>query len=275
MLAVEAGVDVELPSTVVYGKPLLEAMAEGRVDEALVDRIVGRILRQKFELGLFDRPYVDLPTAPQLAELGEDETRVARELARRSLVLARERRDPPAAGGSRAGRRHRADRRQRARAAGRLAHLLHIETLLEMRQQGNAFGFPLTDEVVPVDELAGRRTMLDALVARFPRPTVSHARGTGIRGGTDADLAEAVALARSCAVAIVVLGERSGLTDNATTGEFRDRLDLGFMGRQQELLEAVVATGTPVVLVVVSGRPLAIEWAADPLCRGAPGVGAG
>ena len=54
-----------------------------------------------------------------------------------------------------------------------------------------------------------------------------------------------------------MLGERSGLTDDATTGEFRDRRDLGFIGRQQELLEAVVATGTPVVLVVVSGRPLA------------------
>ena len=63
-------------------------------------------------------------------------------------------------------------------------------------------------------------------------------------------------------VAIVVLGERSGLTDDSTTGEFRDRSTLGFIGRQQELLEAVVATGTPVVLVVVSGRPLAIEWAA-------------
>ncbi len=63
-------------------------------------------------------------------------------------------------------------------------------------------------------------------------------------------------------MAIVVLGERSGLTDDSTTGEFRDRRDLGFFGRQQELLEAVVATGTPVVLVVVSGRPLAIEWAA-------------
>ena len=58
------------------------------------------------------------------------------------------------------------------------------------------------------------------------------------------------------------LGERSGLTDDSTTGEFRDRSTLGFHGRQQELLEAVVATGTPVVLVVVSGRPLAIESAA-------------
>ncbi len=60
-----------------------------------------------------------------------------------------------------------------------------------------------------------------------------------------------------------MLGERSGLTDDATTGESRDRRELGLLGRQQELLEAVVATGTPVVLVVVSGRPLAIEWAAE------------
>ena len=62
---------------------------------------------------------------------------------------------------------------------------------------------------------------------------------------------------------MVVLGERSGLTSDATTGEFRDRRGLGFIGRQQALLEAVVGTGTPVVLVVVSGRPLAIEWAAE------------
>ena len=67
---------------------------------------------------------------------------------------------------------------------------------------------------------------------------------------------------RDAELAIVVLGERSGLTNDSTTGEFRDRRDLGFSGRQQELLDAVVATGTPVVLVVVSGRPLAIERAA-------------
>ncbi len=56
--------------------------------------------------------------------------------------------------------------------------------------------------------------------------------------------------------------ERSGLTADSTTGEFRDRRDLGLFGRQQELLDAVAATGTPVVLVVVSGRPLALERAA-------------
>ena len=71
-----------------------------------------------------------------------------------------------------------------------------------------------------------------------------------------------MAAASASEVAILVLGERSGLTDDSTTGEFRDRSTLGFHGRQQELLDAVVATGTPVVLVVVSGRPLAIESAA-------------
>ena len=96
----------------------------------------------------------------------------------------------------------------------------------------------------------------------------------GISAGTDEELAEAVDIARTSDVAIVVLGERSGLTDDSTTGEFRDRLSLGFLGRQQELLEAVAATGTPVVLVVVSGRPLTIEWAAGHLARDPPRLGA-
>ncbi len=137
-----------------------------------------------------------------------------------------------------------------------------METLREMRGRENAFGFPLTDEIVPDDELAGRQTILDAINERMPGARVRHTQGTGISEGSDEDIAAAVELARSSDVAILVLGERSGLTDDATTGEFRDRLDLGLIGRQQELLEAVVATGTPVVLVVVSGRPLALEWAA-------------
>jgi beta-glucosidase len=261
-LAVRAGVDVELPSTVAYGEPLLRALEGGHVDEALVDRLVERMLRMKFRLGIFEHPYVEPPTPVSLAGLAREEESVALELARRSLVLVENDGILPL-------------RADLARVAvlgpvaasarellGDYAHLLHIETLMEMREQGNALGFPLTDLVVPADELAGRTTILDAIRARLPAAAVGHARGTGIHDGTDAEIAEAVELARSSDVAIVVLGERSGLTDGATTGEARDRRDLGFMGRQQELLEAVVATGRPVVLVVVSGRPLAVEWAA-------------
>ncbi|HEX7471964.1 MAG TPA: glycoside hydrolase family 3 N-terminal domain-containing protein [Candidatus Limnocylindrales bacterium] len=262
-LALRAGVDSELPTAVTYGEPLLRALADGRVDEALLDRTVGRVLRMKFRLGIFERPYIDPPGAALLAELADEEARVARRLANRSLVLLENDGILPL-------------RTDLSRVAvigpiadsarellGDYAHLLHIETLREMRQQGNAFGFPLTDEIVPADELAGRQTIFDAIAGRFPDADVGHVRGTGIHDGTDAEIAEAVELARRSEVAIVVLGERSGLTDSATTGEARDRQDLGFMGRQQELLEAVVATGTPVVLVVVSGRPLAIGWAAS------------
>ena len=261
-ISIGAGVDVELPSTVVYGEPLLQAVADGLVDTATLDRIVGRVLRQKFELGLFEHPYIDVPDDALLDELAAEEARVARALALRSLVLVENDGTLPL-------------RTDVGRVAvigpiadsarellGDYAHLLHIETLTEMRAQANPFGFPLTNEIVPADELAGRQTIFDALAGRLPAGTVVHAAGSGIRGGTDAQLREAVELAGASDLAVVVLGERSGLTDNATTGEFRDRLDLGFMGRQQELLEAVVATGTPVVLVVVSGRPLAIEWAA-------------
>ena len=261
-LGLRAGVDAELPSTVVYGEPLLQALADGRVDEAVLDRTVGRVLRMKFRLGIFERPFVDQPSAALMAALAADESSVAAALARRSLVLVENDGILPL----------RTDLRRVAvigpiaasarELLGDYAHLLHIETLLEMREQGNAFGFPLTDVIVPADELAGRQTILDAVAARLPEAEVTHARGTGILDGTDAEIAEAVELARSSEVAIVVLGERSGLTDDATTGESRDRHDLGFIGRQEELLEAVVATGTPVVLVVVSGRPLAIEWAA-------------
>ena len=118
------------------------------------------------------------------------------------------------------------------------------------------------DVIAPADELTGRRTILDALRDALADAEVRYARGTGISDGTDEEIAAAVEAARASEVAILVLGERSGLTDDSTTGEFRDRSTLGFHGRQQELLDAVVATGTPVVLVVVSGRPLAIESAA-------------
>jgi beta-glucosidase len=260
--ALRAGVDAELPNTVVFGEPLVAALADGRIDEGLIDCTVGRVLRMKFRLGLFERPYVDSPVPAVLAQLGEAEARIAADLAGRSLVLVENDGILPldGAAGQVAVIGPIADSAREL--LGDYAHLLHMETLREMRGRENAFSFPLTDEIVPEDELAGRPTILHAISEALPGGSVRHARGTGISEGSDEEIAEAVELARSSDVAILVLGERSGLTDDATTGEFRDRLDLGLIGRQQELLEAVVATGTPVVLVVVSGRPLALEWAA-------------
>ena len=262
--ALRAGVDSELPKTAAYGRPLVDALADGRLDEALVDAAVGRMLRMKFRLGLFERPYVSVPDRAAMAALAVEEARIGRTLALRSMVLVENDGILPLG----TGRRRIAVLGPIADSArdllGDYSHLLHIETLAEMRRQkDNVFGFPLDDEVLAVDELSGRQTILDAIRLRFAGCEVEHARGTGIRNGSDLEIEEAVRVAQAADVAIVVLGERSGLTDDSTTGEFRDRSTLGFIGRQQELLERVVATGTPVVLVVVSGRPLAIEWAAE------------
>jgi beta-glucosidase len=263
-LALVAGVDTELPRTVAFGAPLAKGLDDGSVDEGLLDAAVGRVLRMKFRLGLFDRPYVDPPTVAAFEALETAEARAARSLAERSLVLLENRGVLPL----------RPDLHRLAVIGpiadsardllGDYSHLVHMQTLREMRVGADALGVIGEGEVFePGDELSGRRTILDALRGSVAGPEVVHARGTGISSGTDEEFAAAVALARDADIAVVVLGERSGLTDDSTTGEFRDRAGLGFLGRQQELLEAVVATDTPVVLVVVSGRPLALSWAAE------------
>jgi beta-glucosidase len=263
-LALVAGVDAELPRAVAFDAPLARGLDDGTVDEGLLDAAVGRALRMKFRLGLFERPYVDVPAGEAFERLAHDESRAARTLAERSLVLLENHGILPLAPDLR-----------RVAVVGPIAdsardllgdysHLVHMETLREMRTGVDALGVIGDGEVFePGDELSGRRTVVDALRAAMAGAEVVHARGTGISTGTDEELAAAVALVRDVDVAVVVLGERSGLTLDSTTGEFRDRAGLGFLGRQQELLEAAVATGTPVVLVVVSGRPLALPWAAE------------
>jgi beta-glucosidase len=262
-ISLRAGMDSELPTTAAFGAPLRQAIEDGRVDIAAVDLAVERLLTLKFRLGLFERPFVEPVTATDLATLDADERALALNLARRSIVLAENDGILPLAPST-----HRiaviGPNADSARdLLGDYAHLLHIETLRELRHRANPFGFPARDVINPVDELSDLPTILGGLRERFGAERISYAKGVGLRDGDDEGIAEAVVTARHADVAIVVLGERSGLTDDATSGEARDRRELGLLGRQQELLEAVVATGTPTVLVVVSGRPAAVEWAAE------------
>ncbi len=258
-MALRAGMDNELPTTAGFGGPLRAAIADGRLDIGVVDVAVERSLRLKFRLGLFERPYVDAPEADALAALLVEEQRLALDLARRSIVLVENDGILPLAPdvGRIAVIGPIADSARDL--LGDYAHLPHIETLAELRHHANPFGFPSSEVINPVDELSGHRTILAGIRERFGADRVVHAVGSGLRDGTDAQIAEAAVTARGADVAIVVVGERSGLTMDATTGESRDRRDLGLLGRQQELLDAVVATGTPTVLVIVSGRPLALE----------------
>ena len=147
---------------------------------------------------------------------------------------------------------------------GDYSHLVHLETLIETRRSGStAFGIVADGAPIAVeDELHGMTTVLDALRERFAEREVDYVAATARRDMSDAAIKRAADAAADADVAIVISAERSGLTDDSTNGEFRDRQELGLSGRQQQLLEAVVATGTPVVLVVISGRPLVLEWAA-------------
>ena len=197
-MALKAGVDLELPRLSAYAGPLRSALEAGLVDVELLDEAVGRILRMKFRLGLFERPYHDEPTEAQLAGLAVDEAEVGLELARRSMVLVVNdgvlpldpslRRIAVIGPGADSPRE----------LLGDYSHLVHVETLVQTRRSGNqAFGIIAEGaSVVVEDELAGRPTVLDALRARLDGCEILHARGTSLHDGSDAAIAEAVEVAR-------------------------------------------------------------------------------
>jgi beta-glucosidase len=261
-MALHAGIDVELPDTAAYGEPLRSAVDDGRVDLALVDTAVERVLRAKLRLGLFEAPYADAASGWRFGP--DEERQVALEMARRSIVLLENDGTLPlrpsvariAVIGPNA---------DSARAlVGDYGHLAHIETLIENRGREGVAGANAPLDIQLADELSAWPTVLDAIRDRAPAGTeVRFAAGCGIRDGSDEGLAEAVAAARGADVAILVLGERSGLTAESTSGETRDRLELGLLGRQGELVAAIAATGTPVVIVLISGRPVAMPVEAE------------
>jgi len=261
VLTLEAGVDVELPGTAAYGPPLLGAIEDGRVDLVLVDAAVERILRAKFRLGLFEQPYVDPSRA--IDESGADEE-VALELARRSIVLLENDGILPLPADLGVIAVIGPNAHEARNLVGDYGHIVHIETLLENRGREGVAGSAAPLHLQLADELASWPTVLDGIKARASATTeVRYARGCGILDGEDAEIAAAVDAARGADVAILVLGERSGLTEQCTSGETRDRMELGLPGRQAELFSAVAATGTPIVLVLVAGRPLAIPAEAE------------
>jgi beta-glucosidase len=247
-LALAAGIDVELPTMTCYGQPLLEALQDGTVDIAWVDRAVERVLRQKCELGLLDADYS--PEAPHTdIELDPADSRaVARELAERSIVLLHNRDGAlPLAGG------------QRVAVVGPRAH--------EPGAMMGCYAFPMHVGVHHPEVPLGLDvpTLFEALEADPAGYQVSFAEGCPVLGGSDAGIAEAVSVAEQADVCIAVLGDKAGLFGGGTSGEGCDAADLRLPGRQEELLEALLATGTPVVLVLLVGRPYELSRQLDRL----------
>ncbi|MGW6255800.1 beta-xylosidase/alpha-l-arabinosidase [Streptomyces sp. NPDC055085] len=241
--ALEAGIDVELPTVNCYGKPLVDAVRAGGTPEALIDRAARRVLLQKCELGLLDEDWSPEPAGP--VDLDSTANRdLAGRLAQASVVLL----DNPAgvlplAPGTRVAV-------VGPRAADPLAML-------------GCYSFPSHVLTHHPDVPAGIDipTVLDSLRSELPDAKVTFAEGCGVSDPDANGFAEAVARASEADVCVAVLGDRAGLFGRGTSGEGCDAADLRLPGVQGELLDALVDTGVPVVLVLLTGRPYALgRW---------------
>lgn len=253
--AATAGVDMEMASTT-YADHLVALVEDGRVPHAQLDRMVANVLRLKFRLGLFENPYTDAAArAP-----GDDAAalQVAREAARECVVLLQNapHQDHPVLPLS-------TERMRRCAVIGPLAN--------DPYEQLGTWIF---------DGDAQRSvTILDAMRARAGDDmAISYARGIATtRSRSHDEFAEAITCAAQADVAVVVLGEEAILS-----GEAHCRADITLPGAQEALLAALAATGTPIVLVMMAGRALALErvvpmaqavlFAWHPGCMGGPAL---
>ncbi len=235
--ALWAGIDVELPTVSAYGEPLAAAVHSGEVDEALVDRAVQRVLEQKLELGLIEPDYD--PALGGEVDLDSERAReIALRLARESVVLLANDGILPLA----------PDRR--IAVIGPLAD--------DPYAMLGCYSFPSHVGVKHPESGLGIdiSTLLGELTTR--QEVIGHAAGCDVMASGRSGFVAAVELAQQAEVAVVALGDRAAMFGRGTSGEGSDAADLRLPGEQQPLLEAILATGIPVVLVLLTGRPYAL-----------------
>ena len=256
--ALEAGVDMDMEGNL-YDTVIADQVRSGKIPESVVDEAVRRVLRVKFALGLFEHPYT--PSSPAYDATPERRA-AARKVADETMVLLQ---NDPVEG---------------------------IGTLLPVTAKAKKVALigPLADnqrELLGAWAVTGDPKYVVTLRAALEErlgDRLLYAQGCDLLTGADADvlnhvdfnhpmaagdhspipddaktIAEAVATAQKADVAILALGEPT----NWMEGEASSRTTLGFTGAQEQLLEAVVATGKPVILVILAGRPLELKWAAD------------
>ena len=260
-LALTAGIDVELPTGDAYLAPLVERVRSGLVDEALVDRAVLRVLRQKERLGLL-APGVFEDEAPTGIDLDTPLHRdLAQRLAARSLVLLSN--EAPGATTTPGGGTGTAAAVLPLRPGASVALVGPNADRAEALQGCYSFANHVLATHPDLPLGFAIPTVREALARSLGDAAVRFAVGCAVEGTDRDQIAGAVAVARASDVAVVVVGDQAGLFGRGTVGEGNDTESLDLPGVQRELVEAVVATGTPTVMVLLTGRPYAIGWALD------------
>ncbi|WP_345955772.1 glycoside hydrolase family 3 N-terminal domain-containing protein [Mucilaginibacter sp. PAMB04168] len=253
-LAINSGLDADL-SGYGYGPALIKAAKAGSVATAVIDTAVARILKLKFEMGLFEKPYVDVALAKNGVKTAKN-IQLARQVAHESIILLKN------------------DR-------GTLPLKRTLKSIAVIGPNADNMYNQLGDYTAPQDE-ASVITVVQGLRAKLPTTTnISYVKGCSVRDTSFNEIAKAVEVARKSEIAIVVLGGSSArdfktkyestgaaqVTANTISdmesGEGFDRSTLDLMGKQLKLLQEIVKTGTPVVLVLIEGRPLDINWPAE------------
>ena len=256
-LALLAGLDMELPAVDCYGAPLKAEIEAGRVPLEVVDTAVQRVLRLKFQLGLFEHPYVDAAAANAVFQTHEQRALARQAVAESTILLSNDGVLPLAPPVKRVAviGPGADDERLLQGDYHYPAHLeivyaapanIEVEGLDVPRAAGSyAPGPYFTPHITP---LAGLRAACGKDVE------VRFAKGCEVLGDDRSGFAEAVQEARNAEVAVVVVAGRSGISRPVTVGEGNDATNLDLTGVQQELVEALAETGTPLVVVVLSGR---------------------
>jgi beta-glucosidase len=226
--ALNAGVDMEMVSRSYnqFGPQLLK---QNKLSTATIDEAVRRILRIKFRLGLFDRPYTD-EARESSALLRPESIRLAREIAGRSMVLLK-------------------NDRETLPLNKNVGSIAVIGPLADDRRAPLGWWAGDGKEENTVTPLAGIKAKVSA------QTKVAYAKGCDVNGDSTAGFQEAVDLAKASDVAIVFVGEIAEMV-----GEAASRATLDLPGRQMELVQAVHAAGKPVIVVLVNGRPLSVGW---------------
>ncbi|MGS2737649.1 glycoside hydrolase family 3 N-terminal domain-containing protein [Sinomicrobium sp. M5D2P17] len=257
-LAINAGVDADLGGKG-YGAYLLKALKSGKVSENTLNESVRRILRLKFEMGLFENPYVD-PEKAEKEVRSREHIALARKVARESVTLLKNRENL-------------------------LPLSKDIKSIAVIGPNADNIYNQLGDYTAPQAE-HNIVTVLEGIRNKVsPSAKVTYVKGCAIRDTTQTDIPGAVKVAEQAEVAVVILGGSSArdfktkyidtgaatvnsdanadIISDMESGEGYDRATLDLLGKQNELLRAIVKTGTPTILVLIKGRPLLLNWPSE------------